>query len=292
MTLRNEYLRLYREASGKDIDLPKLEECNRKLDSSLRRLIKVSEVSNPQEIDVFIGAFPLLIINAQVRRSDSGILILVYDGIIPFAFETGVLLGGLLPLKLHGIELEPEVKLSDAQRIFGEMLITFLKTRGIKRGNILLHNNSRQEFACLVYNSIMWFVVAHELAHILCGHLKDEKTEKLMIGTSSVEFFVNSWQDEMEADQTAIRLLRKLHVDNVCADTIYLGPIVFFELAESIMYFASKLDICIMTSISTHPPSKARRSAIVQDTYSPGDVPQTFFLDHVVYIMEKLRIRL
>jgi len=289
MTLKDEYLRLYKRAFGGNVDRSALEKKNRELNVSLRRLIKAAKPSMIPDTKIYIGTLPINTINAQVRIADSGILLLVHDGLLPCAFGTGLLLGGLLPLSFQGKILEPDIKLTDARQTFREMVIAFLKRQRIVYNGSFVRPNLRQEFGYLVCTSIMWFVVAHELAHVLCDHLQRKKTKRTMIGTFSVESYVTSWQYEMEADQTAIRILRKLHGDNVAADTIYLGPLVLFELLESLSHTASELHLGKKSFISTHPPPKARRSAIIQDTYSPGKIPQTPFLDIVVHTMEQLR---
>jgi hypothetical protein len=287
-SLEDEYIELYRAASQREIDVNALEQMNAELRSALHRLIAVCEP--PIADDVYIGLLPINKINAWVRTRSSGYLFVVNHGWIPLALGTGLLLGAILPFSFRGQVLAPDIDVAPARTRFHEMLIAYVKYPRMTFDGSFVRPNPRQEFGALVCTSLIWFVIAHELAHVVCGHLNKDHVEQLQIGTSETQSYVLSCQDEMEADKEAIRMLMRLHQDNVPVDTTFLGPLVFFELLEAISETASHLGI--RQQQSDHPPSKARRSAIIHDNYSPGQLPETPFLDCVVETIGELRKRL
>ena len=81
--------------------------------------------------------------------------------------------------------------------------------------------------------------------------------------------------------------MQKLHERNIPFETIFLGPVILFELMEAISNIEPQSEMG--TIVSGHPPAKARRSAIIQDNFAPGEIPEVPLLDHIVDLMKEFR---
>ncbi len=111
------------------------------------------------------------------------------------------------------------------------------------------------------------FVIAHELAHIKLGHLRDTSQSAAMVLSSGTTISVirKNWTQEFEADDEAIRLLltsfRALtpfgipELDHRIQLAVYSAPLMFFSYLHMVEKALSLTD-----DSSSHPSSKSRMS--------------------------------
>jgi hypothetical protein len=147
----------------------------------------------------------------------------------------------------------------------------------------------RAEFAHVLTAQAVDFLVAHELAHVVGGHL-DRPLQPVQAHSRPVgRVNLSSWEDEVEADLTGAELARPVAADHPLA--VELGATLVFEMLESaygwrsLQERAAPVELRDVGGLASHPPAGGRRAAVVGATSPDGgflDVPE---LDDVVQLM-------
>jgi hypothetical protein len=102
------------------------------------------------------------------------------------------------------------------------------------------------------------FVLAHEYAHVTCGHLHSEAQQKILGNNISIATFQQ--RQEHEADSHAIHALSSLPLIDYSA--ILVATDIFFRFN---MLVETILDSPIhKTHMSSHPPAAERRSSTLK----------------------------
>lgn len=125
--------------------------------------------------------------------------------------------------------------------------------------------------AALLFNhlrlcsSLETFVIAHELAHVLCGHLEDENAASTVVvnDPKDADVLLFSQDAEFEADGTAALLAGATAKSRSGTQLIdFAGPYIFMRavyILESCKEITGKQDGGLD---STHPPAKIRAGVL------------------------------
>lgn len=119
----------------------------------------------------------------------------------------------------------------------------------------------------------MLFVVAHEYAHNILGHLDDNNIIKYMNGGEETVIYNQSQIQEFEADIEAIRILEgALGCENaiIVAVNFFMSLDLFEQAKEQI--FPS------ISSYKTHP-SAAERIKNIYKIFKPGEVEKEKYMN-------------
>ncbi len=96
------------------------------------------------------------------------------------------------------IETDPEV----ADR-FADIIITYAVTGSLNQAGQHLMPPGYFNFAHQLCDSLEYFVLGHEYAHILLGHLETTAARKGVLSATEAEALAYSWQQELDADWLA-----------------------------------------------------------------------------------------
>ena len=282
--LKQEYLTLYEQFAEKPISFKNIDGTNGDLNQRLDLLLKSLDTSKDiASTKIFIGVFPLQTFNAQAVKVESGFLILVNTGLMLFALQISALIASLVKAEAGGKEVPQDIKIREASRIFWEWAQALIENKEKDRLEFY-PSEARLNFTHFLFASLVDFVIAHELGHILYDHFNDSGVITKDGISEHIKYYHRSWQQEFEADRFAIDLVKKIYHGEVHEESMYLGPALCFEIVETISEITvdtNKLDL--------HPTSEARRSAIITNTHSAGFYVRVPLVDNLVEIMSELR---
>jgi hypothetical protein len=286
--LKQEYLKLYHLMSEKPIDLKDLDNRNSDFASKLDSLLEASNSKTDFSSIIFIGVFPLNTLNAQALKVESGFLILIHLGLMKFALQTAALIGGVVMAESRGAVVPQEIGMAQASTLFRKWTLALVK--GIVDDETQLDfypARTRFNFVHFLFASLMDFVVAHELSHVLCGHFDEEEVVNPdKIARKRIHYYTRSWQQELEADRVAMELVKKIYHKQVSEESMYLGPALFFEIVDAVSEVAVEQSA---EGLSSHPPAEARRSAIITNTHSDGFFAKVPRVDSLVETIREIR---
>jgi hypothetical protein len=283
--LKQEYLAIYEQLIQSPANLEDLDNRNSDLVLRLNVLLEAAHKDGAYSENIFIGTIPISTINAQAVKVQSGFLLLINEGLMIFALQTAVLVASLAPADSKGAIIPPDIDVARARHIFREWVLALVNNNA-KSELDFLPSRSRLDFARFLFASLVDFVIAHELSHVLCKHLEQEEPLKPREGLKNLEHYYKSWQQEMEADLVGMKLVKKIYCGQVREESMYLGPALFFEIEDAIIEISTGQRA---TAISSHPDSAARRAAIITNTHSDGFLVRVPRVDYVVEIMNELR---
>jgi len=100
------------------------------------------------------------------------------------------------------------------------------------------------------------FVVCHELAHHMLGHLETSKRQSILIRNVEVEVPVTNWEQEFEADALGFRLLLEQARTPPDLSMTFAGISFFFQTMALLEEFTQ------FQGNDTHPPSSVHLKKI------------------------------
>lgn len=218
------------------------------------------------EAELYVAAFPTGSYNAIARPFESGVLILINNGLMMMAHQVSKILA--FAIRFHdetpdGVVIEhpdmgrPTHTLEEISTALAEVFIAyeFFNDPTYARRFPAL-GGIRGFVAAGVRDVIELFVIAHEVGHVLAGHLDDD-------GRSPA--------DELAADDLALQLLmHHREIDNPAVRMIIAsGPLLFFVLAELLDDITAALAGPPPSELVTHPRS-SQRLARCRETLEAG----------------------
>ena len=286
-SLEDSYIDLYYRAGGKGVEAEQLREHNKHLTMTLDKLLSVADTYNENHKRIFIGIFPTYMVNAQAIRVALGFLVLVHSGLLSFAAKTATIVGKIVPA---ADPTPPEIDIKEARKEFQAISLSFLS--GLPSDvHLSAPQEPRRWLSEFLYSSLVDFVIAHELAHIICGHFDGCDTSEAEDKVNPLDFPRTSWQQEMEADLIAMRMIQNLYGDQVREELKYLGSVLFFGLIESMSATANRLHKRGKApDFRSHPPAIARRSAMISDTHQHGFLARLPEVEMLVETLKSLGI--
>jgi hypothetical protein len=221
--------------------------------------------------DTYVGEFPTGDVNARATRVDGGYLVLVNSGLLVLlkqVAETLVRNGG-----------RGEEGREDTIATLASVALAYVRYSDPMFGPLPLSGGTSALVVHQLNRALDRFVIAHEYAHLLCGHL--DEIERIATPAGTIDAVRESKEDEKQADLVAHELLlgkdpRLVDVPSVeemarvedvrelarAADTSFgmIAPLLFFALTDLIMatYMAVR-DLTSNAFVSdTHPSTRER----------------------------------
>jgi hypothetical protein len=217
-------------------------------------------------------------VSMRVPGSSEAYLVLFEDQMWHFIHEISSLLAwamprdptadenGKLAFKLSARDVAERIE--DVPEIvdwFADIVVTYAVTGRIGSRFRPLppgHNN----FALLLQASITYFVLGHEYAHIISGHLRTVVSRKGVLPATEAEALVYSWRQELDSDFLGMILSLNAGIDHGESDfsTTFLGIGLFFDALDVMDRAVALLQTGDENAcqLGSHPPSNLRKQRL------------------------------
>lgn len=178
------------------------------------------------------GTTPDPEVNATTRPAGDGYLILITDRLLVLMNELAHVHTAVTRFSADdGSIMEPLMSFEQVRMRIGQILAWVQGREPFPETSPWDFDEVRSHFAEVIYDEIVAFTLAHELAHILLGHFEQRKTDfreftQTIPGVTSNR--IRSL-DEIEADGLAARLCARRTAQQG-RGTFYLGALFFFQI--------------------------------------------------------------
>jgi len=159
------------------------------------------------------------------------------------------------------IEANPEV----ADR-FANIVVTYAVTGSLNHIGSYLMPPGYFNFARQMCDSLVYFVLGHEYAHILLGHLDTTAARKGVLSATEAEALVYSWQQENGADWLGMVLSINACIEHGVGDISggFSGIGLFFDALDVMDRAVALLETGDENArqLGSHPPSDLRKQRL------------------------------
>ncbi len=207
-----------------------------------------------------VGILDLPEINAQAMAApNGGWLVVIHEGLYAFFYKIARALA-ICRIE-HG---EDGVKkLSDASlanfkdvcHLTAEVLINYINL-SLPLSSFLPIDFKASLLGGSLATKTEMFVVCHELAHHILGHLETSRRKSILVRNVQVEVPVSDWTQEFEADALGLKLLLNQIRDPYDLSMTYAGIDFFFQIMILLEDFTQ------FQGSDTHPPASLRLKKI------------------------------
>jgi hypothetical protein len=240
--------------------------------------------------EMFVAAFPLTSLNAQVNRVGPGKhLILLNMGLTHTIYilsklcTSQIRLGREIPLA----DWKPAIEIDQVRDYLKKYFAKYLETKGRVPTPDHLDipwTDSHISFLSNMVSHAEKFVVAHEIGHILNGHLTDEHLKPQMLADAPVETYESSFEMEYDADRTGFEIAFADFPPEDQINDIYLraaiaGVNVVFRSIEI-------LEKLLGVESETHPPAGLRRYEFQRFARSRYMENNMFMSNRIDYLLD------
>lgn len=249
---------------------------------------------------VLCGMLPSGDVNAYAQRVDAGYLILVTSTLRWLAGELSGLAAALMPFEADdGSVLKPAMTFDKAtQRVNQDLEWCFGRVPLPRRRPEIPLTGFRANAAVVHYEDVLTFVLAHELSHIVLGHLSEgnrmyREFPPELPSPSRIDFGAI---DEIDADVLAARMALAL-TERAGGRTRHFGAIVFFEISNMLeMSIAAIEDAVGRDPVkrladrgrTDHPHPFFRRSQAIVAAEPDGYMARLPYSDAMLTLFEEL----
>ena len=207
-----------------------------------------------------LGMLNLPEINAQVMVAiNGGWLVVIHEGLYAFFYKIARALatcrieqGEDGVMKLHDDTL---IQFKEVSHLIAETLLNYIHF-GLPLSRFLPIDFKASLLGGNLAAKTEIFVVCHELAHQMLGHLETSKRKSILIRNVEVEVPVTNWEQEFEADALGLRLLLEQARTPHDLSMTYAGISFFFQTMVLLEEFTQ------FQGSNTHPPSSVRLKKI------------------------------
>ena len=232
----------------------------------------------PGEQPIYCGMWPDRSVNATCERVDDGALILLHSGLVEAVEQVAAIAAAILPLSDEGgVQIPPSIDDPTALALFEETLLRVTRDSSVELKSFPLAE--LREAEAMYYSDLaIGYVVAHELAHVLLGHVAERAQVSEWETEAGIgkEFFLGA--DEIDADALG-SMMNAATFPEGTDERRYFGPILLFELLDAItvgrMAIASEEGKSVdlhSRAWNEHPhPAVRRWSAIVANHPDPAN---------------------
>lgn len=159
------------------------------------------------------------------------------------------------------VQADPEV----ADR-FAEIVVSYAVMGTVDQAGHHLVPPGYLNLAQLLCTSLEYFVLGHEYAHILLGHLETAATRRGVLPASEVEALAYSWQEELAADWlgSVLSINANIEHEHVDMDFGFLGISLFFDALDVMDRAVALLQTGDENArqLGSHPPSELRKQRL------------------------------
>jgi hypothetical protein len=239
-----------------------------------------SELGHPLPIRPQLGTLPTQNVNAMaVRVPDSDEYLILFESeLFTFALLLSKVVARAIPFKgsesgmlnfsTEGEDIEKSIAENpEITRRFREVVLAYLIKGRPSAAPAYLPEEPYGTLAAILRQSMELFIMAHEYAHIISGHLSESKTAPIDVGGQHGDEVIRSWQQELEADAQGLELMvRAMQKRNHDLALSYWGADLFFSCIEvveqgiSIMRTGRESEEGQLTD--SHPPVQLRREML------------------------------
>jgi hypothetical protein len=202
-------------------------------------------------------------VNAQVEYvAPRKHLILLNMGLIHTVYTLAKACASQLRLnrEIPLLEWQPNLSLEVIREHFKKYFSTFLETKGAVPSADHLDtslDDSQHHFLVRMLHYAEKFIIAHEMAHIICGHLTSDRLTRSVHGDEAVDVYEMNVAQEFEADSVALELTfvdfpPEDRVDDIYVRAAIAGVNLVFRTIEV-------LERLLDVRSQTHPPAESRR---------------------------------
>ncbi|GAA4010752.1 hypothetical protein GCM10022247_36250 [Allokutzneria multivorans] len=172
--------------------------------------------------------------------------------------------GGLFTYRLDRSELADRA-LADTSMIANFMsIIATYAAEG--RFNSIKATALTSNVGLMLQLSLMTFVIAHEYAHVIHGHLDAPATPKGVLHGTDAETLAYSWRQEIQADHTGMILAVHAGIEHAKRDiaSSFLGICLFFDVLDLMDRAVSLLETGDEEArkLGSHPPPHVRKELL------------------------------
>lgn len=178
---------------------------------------------------------------------------------------------------------------------FADVVVTYAVT-----GRIGLRFNSLlppgyAKLALTLKNSLTYFVLGHEYAHVILGHLDTTAARKGVLPATEAETLVYSWQEELEADLVGMILSLNASINHRKLDfgLSFLGVGLFFDALDVMDRAVALLQTGDENArqLGSHPPSDLRKQRLRESLSKMAEADPANYAEPVRAALELDEIR-
>lgn len=218
------------------------------------------------EKNVIFGTLLIPEINGMCIKAPSGkYIICVPIGTLGYCQLLAKLLTNCINIKLEGSLLNPIFNYQEVSQFLYKVISNFPNLPAGSddfysklRVNFENVNSQNENFCNTLGDYLVRFIIAHEIAHFILGHMEHSNLRKLEVSGKTAEIVFNTYHHELQADLLASILIdahiqnkEKSEISKLAASISIPIFLSMVELLEEIKGLSS-LD---------HPPGKKRRLA-------------------------------
>jgi hypothetical protein len=217
-------------------------------------------------------------VSMRVPGSSDGYLVLLEDEMPLFASKLSKAVAWAIPHDLadsagnmsfrfsvddvtERIAADPEV----ADR-FADIVVTYAVDGNLEGAGHHVVPPGYLNLAAMLRDSLEYFVIGHEYAHILLGHLDATASRKGVLPAAEAEALAYSWAQEIEADWVGMALSINAVVDHehLDIDFGFLGIGLFFDALDVMDRAVALLQTGDENArqLGSHPPSALRKQRL------------------------------
>jgi hypothetical protein len=252
---------------------------------------------------VFAGIFPTGSFNAQAVRCKEGALLLINTGLMMLIWQSlKIIFMRFSIFDNEAGEIVQTPALSHEETIFWitDVILAYLFRGNSTFSSILpIQDGHRARVLNQLVHQTEVFVLAHEYAHAVAGHLSESPVRKTMLPDGEVELVQKSWMQEFEADLIGFTfLLNPKTISNPIPREEYQNlspklacPFLFFaldELVSAVYHHVTGL-AAIPNALSNHPPTSDRIGVLRAAIDNIGLTPVMGLTDGLISLIESMQ---
>jgi hypothetical protein len=224
--------------------------------SSARQHMRVAEKPRPylvlfeDQMPFFIEQFGSMVARAMPRHRPADT-----TGRVGFKLS--------IPDVTEWIGTHPEIA-----GLFADIVATYTVRGRLKPDFHVDHETppDHARFARVLQTSIRYFILSHEYAHILLGHLDTAAPRKGILPVTDAEALKYSWEQELEADSIGMMLSLNACIDYAKLDhpTAFMGIGLYLDALDVMDRAVALLETGDenLRQIGSHPPAAQRKRGV------------------------------
>jgi hypothetical protein len=252
-------------------------------------IIKYSQklISSAERMDlkinhpIIFGTIPTGIINGVAYRptEKKGSIILLEEGVWGFANLTSKIIAKVYPMEItgeEGVTFFPnlhlvEKNLNDNPIIYDrflDLIYSYIVLGDPHKAEQYFIESPQREFASFFCEQMEMFILGHEIAHVVLGHLDKNEINSTKIGKNKTNTKHIDWAQETQADLYSIEFIINILEEEQSNSTyFFFGADLFFnciEVIENAVRILKSGNDEMISINSKHPPTIVRWGILKQ----------------------------
>jgi hypothetical protein len=214
-------------------------------------------------------------VSMRVPGPDGGYLVLFEDEMVRFANELGRVVAWALPraddspagrvsLRLSRDAVEQRITADPATAAwFTDLVVTYAVTGSLAGAGGQNLPPGYLNVGGMLSDALEYFVLGHEYAHIILGHLDTAASRQGVLPVAEAEAIAYSWNQELDADWLGMVLSINAGIEHSDMDVLFgfAGVSLFFDAIELMDRAVALLETGDENArqLGSHPPAALRR---------------------------------